>query len=137
MNKLEIDALFYQWLTADAALTSGLNGHIYNANRVGGRDTEECIVVITNTVEHVSSTEDSGYTNINIHVPDIHVTIDGTQQTQPDISRLSQLTALVRTALETHHTNFSIEKQSEIVFSEPARAEHYNNLRIEWLCFKN
>jgi hypothetical protein len=137
MNKLEIDALFYQWLKADNSLVSELKGSIYNANRVDGRDTEECIVVITNSVEHESSTEDSGYTNINVHCPDLLAQIDGTEQLQPDVIRLSELTELVLVAIGTHRTNFSIERITESVFAETTRAEHYNNIRVEWKMYKN
>lgn len=124
--------MFVQLLNADSTLTAALAGRIYNGKRSEGRPTEECIVVNTPWVNHRQPQQ--GYTNINIHVPDRHVVIDDTEQTQPDTARLQVLTAIVLDVLEAANIyGVSIEEPQENLMQEPTHAEHYNNIRVDWI----
>lgn len=132
MNKEEATEMFVQMLGADTALTTAMQGRIYNGKRSDGRETEECIVVNTPWVNHRRPQE--GYTNINIHVPDEKHTIDGVQQLQPNQERMSQLTNLVLAILQTTVvTGVDWQQPQENAMAEPQHNEHYNNLRIDWI----
>lgn len=132
MNIVEASNMFYGLLTADSDLMAALGGRVYNGKRSDGRETEECIVVNTPWSDHTTPQE--GYSNINIHVPDIPVTIDGVEQMQPDTHRISALTNLVMAVLESATVEgVSWERPQETLIQEAAHGEHYNNLRIEWI----
>ena len=123
--------MFVQMLGANATLTGTLQGRIYKGKRSDGKPTEECIVVNTPWVNHRRPQE--GYTNINIHVPDEVHTIDGMQQTMPG-ERMKILTTIVLAILDEYNSyGFSVATVQENAMAESTRAEHYNNLRIDWI----
>lgn len=132
MNYVEVNNMFYGILAADTDIASTLQGRIYNDKRSDGRETEECIVVNTPWSSH--GKPQSGYSNINIHVPDMAVTIDGKEQLMPNLARLSTLTNLVLAALEEATVEgVSWNEPQETKMAESSHAEHYNNLRIDWI----
>lgn len=133
MNKEEATEMFVQMLMADTDLTEMLQGRIYNRKRSDGRETEECIVVNTPWVNH--RRPQSGYTNINIHVPGETHTIDGVQQIQPNTERMGNLTNIVLSLLDNaeYPNGFSCSSMQENAMVEDVRSEDYNNIRIDWI----
>ena len=132
MNNIEANNMFYAILANSTAVINTVKGRIYNNKRSEGNDVEECIVVNTPWCNHDKPQQ--GYSNINIHVPDFQITIDGKEQLQPNLVRMSELTNIVLTTLD----NATIEgvswtKPQETQMQEEAHKEHYINLRIEWI----
>ena len=132
MTNVEANNMFYSILSSYGPLTAALRGRIYNLRRSDGVDTEECVCINTPWSQHTSPQQ--GYSNINVHVPDVAVRIEGKEQMQPDLSRLSMLSALVVEALEDANVmGVSLEKAAENIMEETQRREHYNNVRVNWI----
>lgn len=132
MNNIEASNMFYAILANNAAIINALQGRIYNNKRSEGKDVEECIVVNTPWCNHDKPQQ--GYSNINIHVPDMQITIDGKEQLQPNLTRMSELANLVFTALDNAtKEGVSWNRPQETQMQEVAHREHYINLRIEWI----
>lgn len=132
MTNIEANNMFYAIMAQDTDIAVILQGRTYNNRRSDGRETEECIVVNTPWCNH--DRPQSGYSNINIHVPDMIVTIDGKEQLQPNLARLSTITSRVLAALDKNMVEgVSWTRPQETLMQETNHAEHYINLRIEWI----
>ena len=100
--------------------TSVYEDVVINALPVSGGDIQMCTV------------------NVNIHVPDIRVTIGGRIQEQPNMVRLKDLAQLAVKVTEEHYaTSYYLWVAHQAVIREEPAKEHYVNLRIEYRSHKS
>lgn len=134
MDTIQTDSVIYQILK-ESAMLDGITGGIYTQGERPDNSNAEDIVINNISFEH--STPRRGISNINIHVPDIEITIDGTQQFKTDRDRLQELTSIVSTIIETTRIDgVAIHIETTQVFAESAAHEHYMNIRCSWLIAK-
>lgn len=128
----DIEAIMFGILTATSALTSTITGGIYPGQRPVNSIKEDIAI---NTITLSQDYEPQlGTSNVNIHVSDKKVTIGGVQQNVEDRPRLKQLSNLVLTAIRsTKVTGLAIVVESQATISEPEIAQHYVNIRINWI----
>lgn len=127
----DTDSILYGILKGSAPLAAYLSGGIYAGDRPDGSTKEDV------TVNTISLTQDSlpqrGTSNVNIHVPDLNLTIAGTPQSKADTVRLKTIAYLVLDALraaKVEGLGFIVETQTTI--REQELSQHYVNLRISW-----
>ena len=133
MDTIQTDSVIYQILTESALLN--ISGGIYTQGERPDNSNLEDIVINNISFEH--STPRRGISNINIHVPDIQVQIDGTPQFKTNRDRLQELTSIVSTIIEsTRIDGIAIHIETTQVFAEPTAHEHYMNIRCSWLIAK-
>lgn len=127
----DTDQALFQILNGSTALNSAISGRVYNGDRKDNSDQED--VTINTITLSQSSLPQKGTSNVNIHVPDSYVRIDGIMQYKANLARLEELTVIVLDELRSATINgfgFVIMKQSRV--REEEIQQHYVNLRIEW-----
>lgn len=71
--------------------------------------------------------------NVNIHVPDLVVSVNGMDQKQPDSVRLQQLAGIaVPHFTDVWAAGYNYTVQQQTVFEDREAGDHYINLRIEF-----
>lgn len=132
MDAIQTDSVIYRILK-QASLN--ISGGIFTAGERPDNSTSEDIVLNNISFEH--STPKRGITNINIHVPDIAVEINGYQQFKADRERLQQITNEVATIIETTTIEgVGLHIETTQLFAEQTAHEHYMNIRCAWLIAK-
>ena len=112
MQSIETDDILFEILNASAELKKALSGGIY----VQGERPDN-----------------SGTSNVNIHVPDKKERICRTEQFKANRERIRELTDIVLSVLKSANiTGLTIRVSTETIIKEPGINEHYNNLRVEW-----
>lgn len=133
MDTIQTDSVIYRILKESQLID--INGDIYTAGERPENSDREDIVINNISFEH--STPRRGVSNINIHVPDIAVQIDGTQQFKANRERLQDLTQQVTTIIEmTTIEGVGLHIDTTQVFAEETAHEHYMNIRCSWLIAK-
>lgn len=131
IQTFDIDTELFRVMKSSSELTSAITGEIFTGERpVGSRAEDITINTPSLTQEFVPQ---RGYTNINIHVPDIPVIVDGRGQKHADRYRMRILANMVVGIIRAARIpgiGFVIEGQS--VVPEPEISQHYINLRIDW-----
>lgn len=131
MHSIDTDDTLFQILNASAALKAELTGGIYVLGERPDGSEKEDIVVNNLFINH--TIPQTGTSNVNIHVPDMTLTIGGKQQHKANRERLRTLTALVLEALKAANIQgLTIRITNETIIKEPNIPEHYNNIRIDW-----
>lgn len=131
MHSIDTDDTLFQILNASADLKAELTGGIYVLGERPDGSEKEDIVVNNLFINH--TIPQTGTSNVNIHVPDMSVTIGGKQQHKANRERLRTLTALVLEALKAANIQgLTIRITNETIIKEPNIPEHYNNIRIDW-----
>lgn len=131
MNSIDTDDTLFQILNASAALKAELTGGIYVLGERPDGSEKEDIVVNNLFINH--TIPQTGNSNVNIHVPDMTLTIGGKQQHKGNRERLRTLTRLVLDILKAARIEgLTFWVTNETVIKEPAVNQHYNNLRINW-----
>lgn len=128
---IETDDIIYRLLAADTAVNTAVSGRIYPAGeRPDGSLTADIAV---NTLALDTNMPQTGTSNVNIHVPDIKLTIDGQQQYKTDRETLRTLTALVVEALESSVIEgLQLRISNQNLIAEESIHQHYMNVRVEW-----
>lgn len=131
MHSIETDDTLFQILNASAALKAELTGGIYVMGERPDDSEKEDIVVNNLFINH--TVPQTGTSNVNIHVPDMSITIGGKQQYKANRERLRTLTALTISALKAANIRgLAIQIINETIIKEPNIPDHYNNIRIDW-----
>lgn len=131
MHSIDTDDTLFQILNASDDLKAELTGGIYVLGERPDGSEKEDIVVNNLFINH--TTPQTGTSNVNIHVPDMTLTIGGKQQHKANRERLRTLTALVLEALKAANIQgLAIRITNETIIKEPNIPEHYNNIRIDW-----
>lgn len=84
----------------NAPIAATLSGGIYKVKRPDNSNKED--VVIGSLPISAGDVIQRGTSIINIHVPDLEITINGVTQIQPNTMRLGELTALAEQAIEKY-----------------------------------
>lgn len=128
MNQsFDTDSLLFRLM--NDALKSAISGGVYIMKRPTS-STKEDVVVNTITISQEYYPQIAAC-NVNIHVPDMVVTIGGVQQTMPNIARLKVLSEMAVNALrlaKIDGTALSVEFQK--IIEEEDIKQSYTNIRI-------
>lgn len=131
-TQVEITDMIYQYLNGtDFANPSkgGLSGAIYQLQRPEGSDKEDLVI---GTLSLDMETVQLGVFNLNLHVPNIKVKVNGREQSQPNRARMRVLSKLLQDAI----SELYIETCSAYItmiaeIKEPNLDEWYVNHRLE------
>ena len=131
MISFETDDVLFEVLNASTELKNAINGGIYVQGERPDNSSKEDIVINNITVTH--ELPQSGASNVNIHVADLNVKINGQEQRKANRERLRTITSLVLSILKAARIEgLTFWVTNETVIKEPAIKQHYNNLRISW-----
>lgn len=128
---LDIVDILYQAIKA-SSLKTAISGGVYKHRPVNSGKED----VIINSLPVTGDQLQEGFANVNIHVPNLMLSIGGLQdRTQPDSVRLKALAALAVDTLknllaESGDVSFTITNQT--VFEEPDIFENYVNIRLKY-----
>jgi hypothetical protein len=128
----DTDSILYQILNGSPAILSAISGGVYIDERPDGSEAEDIVVnTIDLTQEHAPQL---GTSNVNIHVSDIDVQINGIQQKKKDRERLKSLTTIVLDVLKSAKVEgLSLVTAAQTTIKEPTINQHYVNIRVDWV----
>ena len=126
----DTDSILYGILNV-TAVTSSISGGIFAGERPDNSELEDITI---NTIDLTQESEPQlGTSNVNIHVADLTVTLDGRQQRKEDRSRLKAISAMVLSALRSAKVEgLSLTISGQTTIREAETNQHYVNLRINW-----
>jgi hypothetical protein len=126
----DTDAILLQILRA-SDLTGNLTGGVYAGDRPDNSAVED--VTINTLPLSQDFLPQVGTSNVNIHVPDLYVTIGGVKQKKENRARLGTLTGIALQAIrETAVPGLSLTVSSQTTIVEVDISQHYVNIRIDW-----
>lgn len=130
----DTDTMLANILKGDGVVTSTITGGIYSGDDARpDNSTKEDIAI--NTIDLTQEyLPQLGVSNVNIHVPDITVRINGVDQTKANRARLKQLTELVVKTLKAANipgVSLVVTNQKELAQTEIS--QHFVNIRIDWV----
>ena len=126
----DTDSTLYQALSASTELAALITGGIYVGDRPDDSDKED-ITINTLTLQQDAFPQ-SGVVNVNIHVKDLDVNIEGRPQKKADNVRLKAVSALVLSVIRAYNTgDIKFALQNQTTFQNPEISQHYVNLRID------
>lgn len=128
----DTDSILYQILNGSPAILSAISGGVYIDERPDGSEAEDIVVnTIDLTQEHAPQL---GTSNLNIHVSDIDVQINGVQQKKKNRERLKSLTTIVLDALKSAKIEgLALIVTNQTTIKEPTINQHYVNIRVDWV----
>jgi hypothetical protein len=128
----DTDSILYQILNGSPAILSAISGGVYIDERPDGSEAEDIVVnTIDLTQEHAPQL---GTSNVNIHVSDIDVQINGVQQKKKNRERLKSLTTIVLDALKSAKIEgLALIVTNQTTIKEPTINQHYVNIRVDWV----
>lgn len=131
-----LDAIDIIWQTLHgSSLASAVSGGIYKLSRPVNSIKED---VVINSITLNSDQLQEGVLNVNIHVPNLSLSIDGVvDNSQPNFSRLKTLTSIAVGILTDvwavdGNYNFNVQEPGNPI-EEPDINQHYSNIRIEFI----
>ena len=101
-------------------------------------DDSKSEYIVINTIVLSEGPLDLGAANVNIHVPDMEISIGGRTQKAPNLARIKALGAVAIPLLKRGiggGYSFGIENQNLI--AEPELDSHYLNLVIRFVFYNN
>lgn len=110
-------------------IKNSINGDIYKHKRILNSRKEDIVI---NSLPINSEQFQSCIANINIHIPDIEVKVDGNIDYQPDHEKLKSITSLVIQYLEVWSGEYHFSVQQQTVFKEDQANEHFSNIRVNY-----
>lgn len=130
----DLNNLVYRILK-DSGIDSQISGGLYSRTRPDDSVLEDIVV---NTLSLTTDyTPQQGMVNINIHVPDIKVNINGKTNSKLNAVRLEQLGKAVCDIVENvKMQGFNISVSAVSLLEESERQEHYANIRVQIYIFK-
>ena len=132
MQSIELDDILYRILTASAEVTAAINGGVYVMGERPDGSTLQDIVINTLTTSGESRPQ-LATSNVNIHVPDQEVSINGQPQRKADRETLRPIIAAVKHTLKAAVIEgLTIRLGAENIIREVQSPEHYANIRVEW-----
>lgn len=131
VQTFDTDSYLYSILKNATSITSVITGGVYAGKRPLNSVVEDITI---NTIALTQEYEPQiGTSNVNIHVSDMSITINGVQQKVANRSRLKLISGLVLEAIRNAKitgVGFTIENQTTLEESEIS--QHYVNIRINW-----
>ncbi|WP_276965264.1 hypothetical protein [Bacteroides graminisolvens] len=128
----DTDSILYQILNGSPAILSAISGGVYIDERPDGSEAEDIVV---NTIDLTQDNPPQlGTSNVNIHVSDKNVQINGIQQKKKDRERLKSLTTIVLDVLKSAKVEgLSLVTAAQTTIKEPTINQHYVNIRVDWV----
>lgn len=128
----DTDSILYQILNGSPAILSAISGGVYIDERPDGSEAEDIVV---NTIDLTQEyAPQLGTSNVNIHVSDIDVKINGIQQKKKNRERLKSLTTIVLDALKSAKIEgLALIVTNQTTIKEPTINQHYVNIRVDWV----
>lgn len=128
----DTDSILYQILNGYPAIFSAISGGVYIDERPDGSEAEDIVV---NTIDLTQEyAPQLGTSNVNIHVSDIDVQINGVQQKKKNRERLKSLTTIVLDALKSAKIEgLALIVTNQTTIKEPTINQHYVNIRVDWV----
>lgn len=115
-------------VTGSGDLT-GITGGVYKISRPELSEYED---IVLSALPMTGDDVQMCLVNVNIHVPDIRVTINGRIQNQPNMIRMKALALLAGTVLESVYSMpFTLWIEMEHVLKQVNANEHYINIRVQ------
>lgn len=131
MQSIETDDILFAVLNGCEQLKAELSGGIYTQGERPDDSQKEDVVVNNLALTH--DLPQTGTSNVNIHVPDKKVKINGKEQYKTDRERIRILTGIVLSALKAANVEgLLFWVSNETIMKEDSIKQSYNNLRIEW-----
>lgn len=127
----DTDTILYQILNTPA-ITSAISGKVYIDERPDSSESEDIVV---NTIAlTLDNPPQLGSSNVNIHVSDMDVQINGVQQKKKDRGRLKLLTAIVVDVLKSAKIEgLALIVSTQTTIKEPSISQYYVNIRVDWV----
>lgn len=128
----DTDSILYQILNGSQAIISAISGGVYIDERPDGSESEDIVV---NTIDLTQEyAPQLGTSNVNIHVSDIDVQINGIQQKKKNRERLKSITTIVLDALKSNKIEgLTLIVTNQTTIKEPSINQHYVNIRVDWV----
>ncbi len=127
---LEIIDLLWSRLNT-SSLKDEITGSIYKIKRLAGSSDEDIVI---NCLPVNGSQLQEAVANVNIHVPNITVSVEDVQDDkQPDFQRLKELAEMAIAILKENWIdtlNYSVQQQN--IFEDKDYGDHYINIRLEF-----
>lgn len=110
-------------------IKNAIDGDIYKHRRLlNSRKVD----IVINSLPINSEQLQTCIANVNIHVPDIEVNVDGNIDYQPDHVKLKELASLVMLYLEVWEGDYHFSVQQQTIFKEDEANEHFVNIRVNY-----
>lgn len=131
---LDTDAILFKILKQSTEITSAITGGIYSGDD-GRPDNSLKEDIVVNTIDITQENlPQLGAGNVNIHVPDMTVTIGGVQQKKANNARLLLLTKLVVDALKAAYIEgAALVVTNQTTLAQKEISQHYTNIRLDWI----
>jgi hypothetical protein len=128
----DTDSILFQILNDSPAILSAISGKVYIDERPDSSESEDIVV---NTIAlTLDNPPQLGSSNVNIHVSDMDVQINGVQQKKKDRERLKLLTAIVVDVLKSAKIEgLALIVSTQTTIKEPSISQHYVNIRVDWV----
>lgn len=116
-----------------SALKTEITGGIYKGNRPIMAVTAQKEDVVINCLPVTRDQLQETIGNINIHVKNLEIAIDGKpDKTQPDNVRLNLLTKMAIDVVTMYYgEDFHCDIEQQLLFEEQSINEHYSNIRVK------
>lgn len=132
MQSIELDDILYRILSTSSAVTAAISGGVYVMGERPENSKLQDVVINTLTAGGENRPQ-IATSNVNIHVPDLKVTIGGQPQRKADRETLRTIVAAVKGALKSAQVEgLTIALGAENTIREVNAPEHYANIRVEW-----
>ena len=132
MQSIELDDILYRILSTSSAVTAAISGDVYVMGERPENSKLQDVVINTLTAGGENRPQ-IATSNVNIHVPDLKVTIGGQPQRKADRETLRTIVAAVKGALKAAQVEgLTIALGAENTIREVNAPEHYANIRVEW-----
>lgn len=133
MAIFNINTIFFKILDQSPELREVYAGDVFVGESPENYDSENITI---NTINVRHGKPQTGTSNINIHVPDVLIEVDGVEQYVADENRINDIVSVVVSVLESAvvtEFGFKITNESTIENGH----EHYVNLRLDWVTSGN
>lgn len=128
----DTDSILFQILNDSPAILSAISGKVYIDERPDSSESEDIVV---NTIAlTLDNPPQLGSSNVNIHVSDMDVQINGVQQKKKNRERLKLLAAIVVDVLKSAKIEgLALIVSTQTTIKEPSISQHYVNIRVDWV----
>lgn len=130
MTTLDLVDIVWQKLNT-SPLKTAITGGLYKHRRPAGSQNED---VVINSLPINNVQLQTGIANVNIHVPNLTIEVNGVQDSkQPNSQRLKELAEMAIEALsDVWADDYNYDVQQQMLLEDEEAGDHYINLRIEF-----
>lgn len=127
---LEVIDIIWQLLNG-SPLADAITGGVYKNLRPLNTAKED---VVINCLPVNNAQLQQGVANVNIHVPNLILNVNGVQdKTQPNHARLQLLTGLaIQELLNVWEGDYNLDIEQQTIFADEEANSHYSNIRIQF-----